>query len=615
MKQGKLSIHSENIFPIIKKWLYSDHDIFARELISNSSDAITKLMKLSGIGEFKQPVDEEYRIYVIKDAENNTLTFIDNGIGMTEEEVNKYINDIAFSGAEDFLAMYKDKSDAEQIIGHFGLGFYSAFMVSTTVEIDTLSYKKDAEAVRWINHGGIEYEMTESDRILRGTAITLHLSEDSKTFLTHDLDRAIMKYCSFMPYPIFVLTAEEFRKLEYPFRAFPETQTENKEQVNGTEAQNAAAPQPVNDIHPLYLKQPTSVTDDEYNEFYKKTFFDFKDPIFWIHLNMDYPFRLKGIIYFPRAKNEYEFTDGHMKLYNSQVFVADNVNEVVPEFLRVLNGVIDCPDLPLNVSRSALQNDGFVKKISEYIGKKVADKLRIVSTKDRKAYEDSWKDIGPFIEFGVIRDEKFSEQMKDNLLFQYTDDTHATLSELKEAAEEKTVYYTTDPMRQAQYIEAQLGEGNKVIILKHAIEQALISHLEMSDPGLKFRRVDSIEGDGESVTEHLQELFGEDTVFIDMKDESIPAMYLQSEDARRGSEFAKLYGLDIGLNKDQRKLAINRNNKMIEKLLSSESNQAENHQLVADYIKSLAKISSDQFTKDDMREFTKLSNEVLGKVL
>lgn len=620
MKNGKLSINSENIFPIIKKWLYSDHDIFARELISNASDAITKVQKLSTLGEYTLPANEEYRIYVVKDRENNLLRFIDNGIGMTAAEVEKYINDIAFSGATDFLNAYKDKTDSDQIIGHFGLGFYSAFMVASAVEIDTKSYKRDEAAVHWKNDGGIDFSMEESERMARGTEITLHISEDSKQFLEDKLDMTIQKYCSYMPYPIFIMDAKEFDALEHPFVLDGESDTKRS---------------PINDTTPLYLKSPASVSDEEYKEFYKKAFFDFKDPIFWIHLNMDYPFNLKGIIYFPRAKNEYEFAEGHIKLYNSQVFVADNVNEVVPEFLTVLSGVIDCPDLPLNVSRSALQNDGFVRKISDYIGKKVADKLRAVSTKDRKVYEDSWKDIGPFIEFGVIRDEKFSEQMKDNLLFQFTDGQFATLDELKE---ENPIYYTTDVMRQAQYIEAQLSEGRRVVILKHKIEQALISHLEMSDENLKFKRVDSIEGDEEALPSGIDALFGASVSATEMKDTGICAMYVQSEQARRSAEFAKLYGFNFGDDKEkERKLVINKNNPIIIKLLSLLSESGKNPQnedehkaetpaeksvavseearLVANYIESLARISSDEFSKEEMKEFTRLSNEVLGKVL
>lgn len=629
MKNGRLSINSENIFPIIKKWLYSDHDIFARELISNASDAITKLRALSAMGEFELPANEEYRIYVVKDEENSQIRFIDNGIGMTAEEVEKYINDIAFSGATDFLNAYKDKSDSDQIIGHFGLGFYSAFMVSSSVEIDTKSYKQE-DSVHWRNEGGIDFSMRESERSIRGTEITLHIAEDSKKFLGNELDTTIQKYCSYMPYPIYVMDAKTFDAIENPFLA---DESERKS---------------INDTTPLYLKSPASVSDEEYREFYKKAFFDFKDPIFWIHLNMDYPFNLKGIIYFPRAKNEYEFAEGHIKLYNSQVFVADNVNEVVPEFLTVLSGVIDCPDLPLNVSRSALQNDGFVKKISDYIGKKVADKLRSVSSKDRKIYEDSWKDIGPFIEFGVIRDEKFSEQMKDNLLFAFTDGDFATLDELKEKAGESPIYYTTDVMRQAQYIEAQLSEGNRVVVLKHKIEQALISHLEMTDEKIKFKRVDSIEGDCEALPEGIDKLFGAEVAAADMKDTGICAMYVIPEHERRSAEFAKLYGFDFGIDKgNEKKLVINKNNAVIQRLLalleeereaekvemdketakegeSAEKGTKENTEkvnvsdeamLVAKYIEALARISSDEFTKEEMKEFTRLSNEVLTKIL
>ncbi len=635
MKQGTLSINSENIFPIIKKWLYSDHDIFARELVSNGVDAITKLKKLAGIGEFDKAENEEYRIIIVQDEKNATLQFIDNGLGMTAEEIEKYINDIAFSGATDFLEKYKDKSDTEQIIGHFGLGFYSAFMVSTKVEIDTLSYKEGAKAVHWTNDGGTEFTLDETNRTLRGTEITLHIADDSKEFLSFQLRSAISKYCSYMPVPIYILSAEEYEKFPNPFlaeiskpvdKAMTEDSAkgEHKESTDTTKKvtseetvteaeKEPRLPAPINDTHPLYLKRPNEVSDEEYKEFYRQAFMDFKEPIFWIHLNMDYPFNLKGIIYFPRAKNEYEFAEGHIKLYNTQVFVDDNVNEVTPEFLTVLNGVIDCPDLPLNVSRSALQNDGFVKKISDYIGKKVADKLKGLSKNDRELYESSWKDIGPFIEFGVIRDEKFAEQMKNNLLFEHIDGNHLTLKELKDAVGENSIYYTNDPMRQTQYIEAQRKENHTVVVLKHTIEQALMSHLEMTEEGLTFKRVDSVDEEKkEEVGETLAPLFQSKVSLIALADEMIPAMFVQDENSRRSMEFAKMYGIDMP--SAEKSLVLNKNNSIVKKLIEAENTNDET-KMVAEYIESIAKISSDDFTKEDMNKFTKISNAILNKLL
>ncbi len=627
MNKGKLSINSENIFPIIKRWLYSDHNIFARELISNAADAITKLRTLAAAGEYQAKDDEKFEIFVIKDEANSVLRFIDNGIGMNADEIKKYINDIAFSGAEDFLAAYKDKAESDQIIGHFGLGFYSAFMVASSVEIHTLSYREGSEAVHWKCDGGTDFEMGASDKKSRGTEIVLHIADDSKEFLTYSLDAAIRTYCSYMPYPIYVMSSDEYKKLSDADPA-------------------ASAPLPINDTNPLYLKSPGQCTDEEYKEFYKKAFFDFKDPIFWIHLNMDYPFNLKGIIYFPKAKSEYEFAEGRIKLYNSQVFVADNIGEVIPEFLTTLNGVIDCPDLPLNVSRSALQNDGFAKKIRDYIGKKVADKLRALSTSDRHAYEQDWSDIGSYIEFGVIRDAKFSEQMKDNLLFMYVDGSFATLSELKSAntghesnsaeksdstgtddadetesktgeSQEITIFYTTDPIRQAQYIEAQEAEGNRVVVLRHAIEQALISHLEATEQNLKFKRVDSISdstaGDAEELSDDKKALFDSDTLIRQFKDTSVAAMFAQPEEDRRNEVFAKLYGIDLGAAK--KKLILNKNNPTVAKILAATDVADEDVRLAAKFIEALARISTDDFTKEQMQEFAKISGEVLNRLV
>ncbi len=549
-EQGNLSINSENIFPIIKKWLYSDHDIFLRELVSNGCDAITKLKKLALIGEAELPDDNEWKIYVRINPEEKTLTIVDNGIGMTADEVKEYINQIAFSGATDFLAKYKDKANEDQIIGHFGLGFYSAFMVAHKVTIDTLSYQKGAKAVHWESEEGMNYEMEDSDRTERGTEITLYLNEDSYEFSNeYRVKEVLGKYCSFMPVPIFFEDETKPAPAEEPEVIDAEVDADGKaKEAESADGENAEAPKkekkgpkPINDIFPLFLHTPSECTEEQYREFYRTTFHDYKEPLFWIHLNMDYPFNLKGILYFPKINTEYDSLEGTIKLYNNQVFIADNIKEVIPEFLMLLKGVIDCPDIPLNVSRSALQNDGFVKKISDYISKKVADKLSGMYKTDRENYEKCWDDICPFIKYGCLRDAKFREKMRDYLIYKDLDGKYITLPEYVEAAKagkdsaadakaegtenaeaaadakaesaesteakadaaadakdgekkepEKTVvYYVTDEKQQSQYINMFRENGIDAIIMTHRIDQPFIQQLEQDNDTVTFRRIDA----------------------------------------------------------------------------------------------------------------------------
>ena len=504
-KSGSLSINSENIFPIIKKWLYSDHDIFYRELVSNGCDAITKLKKLSLMGEYEEPEGTEYKVQITVNPKEKTIRVEDNGLGMTEEEVDEYINQIAFSGAQDFLNKYKDKANEDQIIGHFGLGFYSAFMVADRVTIDTLSYKEGAKPVFWESDGGTEFSMTDGNRETNGTTITLYLNEDSAEFANEYRAREVLeKYCAFMPVEIYLsdetaepqyetIEKEELTDKDTVIETIlEEAKTEEKEKEDGTKETVEVSPakekykilkrpEPINDIHPLWNKHPNECTDEEYKEFYRKVFLDFKEPLFWIHLNMDYPFNLKGILYFPKINMEYESIEGKIKLYNNQVFIADNIKEVIPEFLMLLKGVIDCPDLPLNVSRSALQNDGFVKKISDYITKKVADKLSGMCKTERETYEKYWDDINPFIKFGCLKDEKFAEKMNDYILFKNLEGKYLTLKDCLEENKEKhenQVFYVTDEKEQSQYINMFKEAGLDAVILPHAIDAPFISHLE-----------------------------------------------------------------------------------------------------------------------------------------
>ena len=586
-EHGNLSINSQNIFPIIKKWMYSDHDIFYRELVSNACDAITKLKKLSMIGEYEAPDDIEYKVEIKLSAKDKTIKIIDNGIGMTKEEVDEYINQIAFSGAEAFLEKYKDKANDDQIIGHFGLGFYSAFMVADQVTIDTLSFKDGAESVHWSCDGGTEYDISEGTKTTPGTEITLYLNEDSYEFANEYKAKEVLdKYCSFMPVPIFVtnedageqteeIPEEEVTEKDTVLDTFiKDAVTEEVEKEDGTKetvekvpakkmAKIVKRPVAINDIHPLWTKHPNECSDEDYKEFYRKVFHDYKEPLFWIHLNMDYPFNLKGILYFPKINTEYESIEGTIKLYNNQVFVADNIKEVIPEFLLLLKGVIDCPDLPLNVSRSALQNDGFVKKISDYITKKVADKLSGMCKTDKENYEKYWDDINPFIKFGCLKDEKFAEKMNDYIIFKNLEGKYLTLKECLEENKEKhenTVFYVTDEVEQSQYINMFKNEGIDAVILTHNIDQPFITNMESKNENLKFKRIDADLSDSfkeetskdelKDMTEKLSKTFkdalGKENLTVNvekLKDASISSMITLSEESRRMQDMMKMYGM------------------------------------------------------------------------
>ncbi len=590
-KKGSLSISSENIFPVIKKWLYSDHDIFYRELISNGCDAITKLKKLELMGEYEKPEDFEYKIQVTVNPNEKTITFTDNGLGMTEEEVDEYINQIAFSGAQDFLNKYKDKANEDQIIGHFGLGFYSAFMVADKVTIDSRSYKKDAKPVHWESEGGTEFEMGEGTREEQGTTIVLYLNEDSTEFSNEYRAREVIeKYCGFMPVPIFLDNAAEGPQYETIEKdqltdkdtiietIVEEAKTEEKENENGEKETVEVSPakekykilkRPValNDVSPLWNKHPNECTEEEYKAFYRKVFMDYKEPLFWIHLNMDYPFNLKGILYFPKINTEYDSLEGTIKLYNNQVFIADNIKEVIPEFLMLLKGVIDCPDLPLNVSRSALQNDGFVKKISDYITKKVADKLSGMCKTDRENYEKYWDDISPFIKFGCLKDEKFEEKMKDYILFKDLDGKYLTLQDCLDNAKEKhenVIYYVTDEKEQSQYINMFRKEGLDAVYMGHSIDSPFIGQLEQKHEGLKFLRIDAdvtdtfkeevkeedaetFKADAQKLTDTFKKALANDKLEIKvekMKNAGqLASMITVSEETRRMQDMMKMYSM------------------------------------------------------------------------
>lgn len=608
-KQGNLSIHSENIFPIIKKWLYSDHDIFVRELISNACDAILKFKKLCDMGETTDALNAPFAITVTVNEKENTIIISDNGIGMTAEEVEKYITQIAFSGAEDFLNKYQDKMDKEQIIGHFGLGFYSSFMVADTVEIDTLSYSSNS-AVHWSCDGGTTYELSEGTRQTRGTDIILHVTEESKEFLNfHTLSSIIEKYCNFMPVPIYVVDASKTE--------------ETKED-----------PKPVNDPVPLYTKKPSECTDEEYKTFYSKTFMDFNEPLFWIHLDMDYPFNLKGILYFPKLHNEFEMVEGKIKLYNNQVFVADNIKEVIPEFLLLLKGIIDCPDIPLNVSRSFLQNDGFVKKISDYITKKVADKLISLYKKELDHYKSCWDSISPFIKYGCLREEKFSAKMKDYILYKTIDDTYVTLNEYLEQVKdsnEKKVFYVSDREKQGQYITMFKENDLSAIYLTHPIDSSFISHMEVQNQDVKFMRIDSdissaLKQDA-AVTntekeEKLSTLFTgilkNDKLKIKLetlKSQTVPSMLLISEESRRMQEMMKLYGMDTAaMPASEATLILNENHPLITALCEKDLEESTKN-LVCQHLYDLALISNQTLTADAMQAFLQRNNELLMALL
>ena len=689
-KRGTLSINSDNIFPIIKKWLYSDHDIFFREMISNGCDAITKLKKLEVMGEYSFPEGHKNKIEVIVNPEEKTLKFIDTGLGMTEEEVEEYITQIAFSGATQFLEKYKDKTNEDQIIGHFGLGFYSAFMVADEVQIDTLSYKEGAKPVHWACDGGTEYEIGEGNRTQVGTEITLFLNEDSLEFANEYRAREVIeKYCSFMPVEIFLSKAnapQEYETIEESElreddvvveHIHEEAKTEEKENENGEKETVEVSParemvkinkRPVSlsDTHPLWTKHPNECTDEDYKDFYRKVFMDYKEPLFWIHLNMDYPFNLKGILYFPKINMEYESIEGTIKLYNNQVFIADNIKEVIPEFLMLLKGVIDCPDLPLNVSRSALQNDGFVKKISDYISKKVADKLSGMCKTDRENYEKYWDDISPFIKFGCLKDTKFSERMMDYILYKNLDGKYLTLEdcikenqpekteeeiqeeqeqvteenkeqaaeeakeEAKKEPEKTTVYYVTDEVQQSQYINMFKEQGQDAVILKHNIDSPFISHVEQIKENVKFLRIDAdvteaVKEEGhdlEEETKTLSELFKKAlnrenlTVKVEsLKNEKVSSMMTISEESRRMQEMMKMYnmyGMDPSMFGGQETLVLNANNKLVQYVL--EHKDGENIQMFCEQLYDLALISHRQLTPEEMTKFVARSNEIMLKL-
>lgn len=656
VKHGNLSINSENIFPIIKKWLYSDHDIFVRELVSNGCDAITKLKKLEVMGEYTFPEGYKPEIQVIVNPDEKTLKFIDNGIGMTADEVEKYITQIAFSGATQFLEKYKDKTTDDQMIGHFGLGFYSAFMVADEVHIDTLSYTEGAQPVHWSCDGGTEYDIQEGNKNTIGTEITLFLNEDCLEFANEYRMREILeKYCSFMPVHIYLSKAnapQEYETIdESELRdddvvvehIHEEAKTEEKENDKGEKEVVEISPakdkvkinkRPVSisDINPLWMKHPNECTDDEYKEFYRKVFMDYKEPLFWIHLNMDYPFNLKGILYFPKINTEYDSIEGTIKLYNNQVFIADNIKEVIPEFLLLLKGVIDCPDLPLNVSRSALQNDGFVQKISEYISKKVADKLTGMCKTDRESYEKYWDDISPFIKFGCIRDEKFNDKMKDYIIFKNMEGKYVTLPDYLEAGKEKyenNVFYITDEVAQSQYINMFKEQEMDAIYLTHQIDTTFITHLEQRNPEVKFLRIDSEltdnfkeaidENEEKELTEKLSEKFkkatGVENLIVKvekLKNADTPSMITVSEQTRRMSEMMEMYGMSnssTGLGAEGETLVLNMNNNLVQYVLNND--ESENTTTICQQLYDLARLANHPLKPEEMTAFVARSNKIL----
>ena len=656
-EHGNLSINSQNIFPIIKKWMYSDHDIFYRELVSNACDAITKLKKLSMIGEYEAPDDIEYKVEIKLSAKDKTIKIIDNGIGMTKEEVNEYINQIAFSGAEAFLEKYKDKANDDQIIGHFGLGFYSAFMVADQVTIDTLSFKDGAESVHWSCDGGTEYDISEGTKATPGTEITLYLNEDSYEFANEYKAKEVLdKYCSFMPVPIFVtnedageqteeIPEEEVTEKDTVLDTFiKDAVTEEVEKEDGTKetvekvpakkmAKIIKRPVAINDIHPLWTKHPNECSDEDYKEFYRKVFHDYKEPLFWIHLNMDYPFNLKGILYFPKINTEYESIEGTIKLYNNQVFVADNIKEVIPEFLLLLKGVIDCPDLPLNVSRSALQNDGFVKKISDYITKKVADKLSGMCKTDKENYEKYWDDINPFIKFGCLKDEKFAEKMNDYIIFKNLDGKYLTLKECLEENKEKhenTIFYVTDEVEQSQYINMFKNEGIDAVILTHNIDQPFITNMESKNENLKFKRIDADLSDSfkeetskdelkdmnEKLTKTFKDALGNENLTVSvekLKDSSISSMITLSEESRRMQDMMKMYGM-AGMDPNMfgaegQTLVLNANNDLVKYV--AEHADGENTKIICEQLYDLAMLSHAPLSPEQMTGFIARSNKIM----
>ena len=688
-KHGNLSIDSDNLFPIIKKWLYSDHDIFYRELISNACDAITKLKKLDMMGEYSLPADYKGKIQVLVNPDEKTIKIIDNGLGMTADEVEEYISRIAFSGATDFIEKYKDKSNDDQIIGHFGLGFYSAFMVADEVTIDTLSYKEGSTPVHWSCDGGTEYNMEDGDMDDVGTEITLYLNDDCLEFANEYRAREVIeKYCSFMPTEIYLAkenAPEEYETIDKADKRDTDTVIEEihedakyeekendkgeKEQVEVSPAKDqlkiVKRPVPLNDTTPLWTKSPNECTDEEYKEFYRKVFLDYKEPLFWIHLNMDYPFNLKGILYFPKINTEYDSIEGTIKLYNNQVFIADNIKEVIPEFLMLLKGVIDCPDLPLNVSRSALQNDGFVKKISEYITKKVADKLIGMCKTDKEAYEKYWDDISPFIKFGCLKDEKFCDKINDYILFKDINDKYQTLPELlapvaedeksdaesagasddtkkadntdtnasdkNKEPEKNTVYYVTDVVQQGQYIKLFKEQGMNAVILDHNIDTSFITQLEQRNDHYKFMRIDA------DLTESLKDESGADlteatttlsevfkkalnndklTVKVEnLKNADVASVLTLSEQGRRMQDMMKMYaaggmgGMDPSMFAADQTLTLNANNELVKYILDNKD--SEHVPMFAEQLYDLAMLSNQPLSVDQMTKFVKRSNDIM----
>ena len=686
-KHGNLSINGENIFPIIKKWLYSDHDIFVREMVSNGCDAITKLKKLEVMGEYTFPDDYKPAIQVVVNSEAKTLKFFDNGIGMTADEVEEYITQIAFSGATEFLEKYKDKTTDDQMIGHFGLGFYSAFMVADEVHIDTLSYKEGAVPVHWSCDGGTEYDIQDGNKATVGTEITLFLNDESLEFCNeYRMREVIEKYCSFMPVNIYLSRENAEQEYETIDEAdlrdddvvvehiHEDAKTEERENDKGEKETVEISPardrvkinkRPVSlsDTHPLWMKHPNECTDEEYKGFYRKVFLDYKEPLFWIHLNMDYPFNLKGILYFPKINTEYDSIEGTIKLYNNQVFIADNIKEVIPEFLLLLKGVIDCPDLPLNVSRSALQNDGFVQKISEYIAKKVADKLTGMCKTDRESYEKYWDDISPFIKYGCIKDSKFAEKLHDYILFKNLDGKYLTLKdcieanktekaeetaaeeqteETKEKKEEQssgdagneekepektTIFYVTDPVQQSQYINMFKEAGKDAVILTHNIDAPFISHLEQKDQTVQFKRIDAdlteeLKGEeaadeetAKTLTEMFRKSLNKEKLEVkveNLKDSSVSAMMMLSEESRRMQDMMKMYnmyGMDPNMFGGQETLVLNANHPLVKYL--GENQDTENAALICQQLYDLAMISHKPLSPEDMTRFVQRSNEIL----
>ena len=697
-KHGNLSINSDNLFPIIKKWLYSDHDIFYRELISNGCDAITKLKKLDMMGEYELPADYKPQIQVIVNPDEKTLKFIDNGLGMTADEVEEYINQIAFSGATDFIEKYKDKANDDQIIGHFGLGFYSAFMVADQVTIDTLSYKKDATPVHWACDGGTEFDMTDGTKEGVGTEITLYLNEDCLEFANEYRAREVIeKYCSFMPTPIFLSKANaetEYETIDAADKLDTDTvveeiheeaKTEEKENENGEKEVVEVSPAkeklkivkrpvPLNDTNPLWAKNPKDCTDEEYKEFYRKVFLDYKEPLFWIHLNMDYPFNLKGILYFPKINTEYDSIEGTIKLYNNQVFIADNIKEVIPEFLMLLKGVIDCPDLPLNVSRSALQNDGFVKKISEYITKKVADKLIGMCKTEKESYEKYWDDISPFIKFGCLKDTKFCDKMNDYILFKNLDDKYLTLPELlvkeeekkddaevldkdgnpiantgdaaasdntadgsdtsadSEKDERKVIYYVTDKVQQGQYIKLFKEQNMQAVILDHNIDTSFITQLEQRNETITFQRIDAdvtddlkdetsaedLKAETDALTEVFKKALNNDklTVKVEkLKNENISSIITLSEEGRRMQDMMKMYAMNGMGGMDMNMFAADQTltlnaNNELVKYIF-EHKDSENVPMFCEQLYDLAVLSNHPLSVDEMTKFVERSNKIM----